>query len=108
MRSSIIRNGGINPSSKYILKIIEELGLQNCRNSRIGLSGVKKGISGGEARRLLFASELLNNPEIIFADEPTTVRNQYTYHVLCIMLSNPRCFIGLGLFNGRKCDKFDA
>lgn len=57
---------------RRVNEIIEELGLQDCRNSRIGFSGVKKGISGGEARRLLFASELLNNPPLIFTDEPTT------------------------------------
>jgi len=49
------------------------LGLHSCRHARIGSRGIKKGISGGEARRLLFACELLSNPQIIFADEPTTV-----------------------------------
>ncbi|KAL3111370.1 hypothetical protein niasHT_019600 [Heterodera trifolii] len=57
---------------RRVNEIIDELGLQECRHARIGFTGVKKGISGGEARRLLFASELLNNPQIIFADEPTT------------------------------------
>uniref|UniRef100_A0A914IBY9 ABC transporter domain-containing protein n=1 Tax=Globodera rostochiensis TaxID=31243 RepID=A0A914IBY9_GLORO len=57
---------------RRVNEIIDELGLQECKHARIGFSGVKKGISGGEARRLLFASELLNNPQIIFADEPTT------------------------------------
>ncbi|KAI1713968.1 ABC-2 type transporter domain-containing protein [Ditylenchus destructor] len=53
-------------------EIITELGLFNCKDSIIGLSGVRKGISGGEARRLVFAGELLNNPAILFCDEPTT------------------------------------
>jgi energy-coupling factor transporter ATP-binding protein EcfA2 len=33
---------------------------------------MKKSISGGEMKRLLFASELLDNPALLFADEPTT------------------------------------
>jgi ABC-type multidrug transport system ATPase subunit len=31
-----------------------------------------KGISGGEKRRLGFASEILTNPSILFCDEPTS------------------------------------
>uniref|UniRef100_A0AC35FAX3 ABC transporter domain-containing protein n=1 Tax=Panagrolaimus sp. PS1159 TaxID=55785 RepID=A0AC35FAX3_9BILA len=55
-----------------IVEVMDELGLTKCRNSIIGLSGVKKGISGGEAKRLMVASVLLDNPSILFLDEPTT------------------------------------
>lgn len=51
---------------------MNDLGLMKCRNTRIGINGVKKGISGGESKRLLFASELLNDPPLLFCDEPTT------------------------------------
>lgn len=30
------------------------------------------GISGGEKRRLAFASEIITNPQILFCDEPTS------------------------------------
>ncbi|CAD5214935.1 unnamed protein product [Bursaphelenchus xylophilus] len=53
-------------------EVLLELGLKDSENSRIGISGIKKGISGGEAKRLAFAGELLANPAILFCDEPTT------------------------------------
>ncbi|CZR14509.1 ABC transporter domain-containing protein [Caenorhabditis elegans] len=53
-------------------EIIEMLRLQNCRDLKIGTPGLVKGISGGEARRLTFACELLSNPSLLFADEPTS------------------------------------
>uniref|UniRef100_A0AC34Q508 ABC transporter domain-containing protein n=1 Tax=Panagrolaimus sp. JU765 TaxID=591449 RepID=A0AC34Q508_9BILA len=53
-------------------ELIDELGLKKCRHSKIGLSGIKKGISGGEIKRLMVASVLLDNPSILFLDEPTT------------------------------------
>ncbi|CAI2348758.1 unnamed protein product [Caenorhabditis sp. 36 PRJEB53466] len=53
-------------------EVIEMLGLAKCRRARIGTPGLVKGISGGEARRLTFACELLSNPSLLFADEPTS------------------------------------
>uniref|UniRef100_A0A8R1DPP1 ABC transporter domain-containing protein n=2 Tax=Caenorhabditis japonica TaxID=281687 RepID=A0A8R1DPP1_CAEJA len=56
-------------------EILDMLGLEKCRNLRIGTPGIsakEKGISGGEARRLTFACELLSNPSLLFADEPTS------------------------------------
>uniref|UniRef100_A0A915DJD5 ABC transporter domain-containing protein n=1 Tax=Ditylenchus dipsaci TaxID=166011 RepID=A0A915DJD5_9BILA len=57
---------------RRVKDIIEDLGLTNCQDSLIGMSGVRKGISGGEARRLLFAEELIHNPALLFCDEPTS------------------------------------
>ncbi|KAK6022418.1 ABC transporter, ATP-binding protein, partial [Ostertagia ostertagi] len=57
---------------KRVNVILAQLGLTKCQNNRIGVAGVRKGISGGEARRLTFACELLSNPGILFCDEPTT------------------------------------
>ncbi|BET03387.1 ATP-Hypothetical protein cassette sub-family G (WHITE) member 2 [Nesidiocoris tenuis] len=55
-----------------IHSLIEELNLSKCQNTRIGIPGKKKGISGGEMKRLAFATGLLNNPPLMFCDEPTS------------------------------------
>ncbi|GFN89962.1 ATP-binding cassette sub-family g member [Plakobranchus ocellatus] len=58
---------------KRVDEVINEMGLTGCASSRIGAaSGTKKGISGGERKRLSFASEALTNPPIFFCDEPTS------------------------------------
>ncbi|XP_048586785.1 protein white isoform X2 [Nematostella vectensis] len=49
-----------------------QLGLVKCADSLIGTPGHKRGISGGEQKRLSFASEILTDPSILFADEPTS------------------------------------
>eukprot|EP00026_Physarum_polycephalum_P000722 Phypoly_transcript_00723.p1 GENE.Phypoly_transcript_00723~~Phypoly_transcript_00723.p1 ORF type:complete len:1358 (+),score=194.06 Phypoly_transcript_00723:83-4156(+) len=51
--------------------VIAELGLRHCRNTRIG-NDEKRGISGGEKRRVSIAMQLLTNPSVLFLDEPTS------------------------------------
>lgn len=57
-----------------IQRLLESLGLKKCEDTLIGLpaSTTKKYISGGERKRLLFATELLANPSILLCDEPTS------------------------------------
>ena len=59
-------------------EVIHELGLTKCQNTVIGNPerGVK-GISGGERKRLAFASEVLTNPSLMFCDEPTSGLDSY-------------------------------
>ncbi|CAD6197142.1 unnamed protein product [Caenorhabditis auriculariae] len=65
-------DGNEEKRNRRVSGVISQLGLVKCQNTRIGQVGVKKGISGGEARRLTFACELLSNPALLFCDEPTT------------------------------------
>lgn len=51
--------------------LIEQLGLSDCCDTKIG-STMKKGISGGERKRTSIGIELITDPSIIFLDEPTT------------------------------------
>ncbi|KJH52207.1 ABC transporter, ATP-binding protein [Dictyocaulus viviparus] len=53
-------------------EVIKDMLLEGPQSSRIGVPGIVKGISGGEMKRLSFATEMLSNPQILFCDEPTT------------------------------------
>ncbi|KAJ1368664.1 hypothetical protein KIN20_029901 [Parelaphostrongylus tenuis] len=68
--------------------ILSKLGLTKCQNTRIGVVGVRKGISGGEARRLAFACEMLSNPALLFCDEPTTGLDSFMAESVVTVLSN--------------------
>lgn len=52
-------------------KVIDELGLKSCADTRIGTEFLR-GISGGERKRTCIAMELVLQPKILFLDEPTT------------------------------------
>ena len=52
-------------------ELIQGLGLTQCANTIIGVPGLRKGISGGERKRLSFASEIMSDPSLLFMDEPT-------------------------------------
>src|SRR5205807_1364578 len=54
-----------------ISKVLNQLELQGARDVLIG-SPEKKGISGGQRKRVNLAMELLTDPLILFLDEPTS------------------------------------
>ncbi|HOD54934.1 MAG TPA: FHA domain-containing protein, partial [Candidatus Cloacimonadota bacterium] len=55
----------------HISKILKDLHLQESQNVLIG-SPEKKGISGGQRKRVNMAQELVTEPSILFLDEPTS------------------------------------
>jgi ATP-binding cassette subfamily G (WHITE) protein 2 len=51
--------------------VMADLGLSHVCNVIVG-TPLKKGISGGERKRLCVGMQLLNRPQLLFLDEPTT------------------------------------
>lgn len=78
-------------------QVIQELGLTKCADSLIGTPGRKKGISGGEMKRLSFASEVLTNPPLMFVDEATSGLDSFmaqnVVHTLKMMVSKGRTIL---------------
>ncbi|CAF1476069.1 unnamed protein product, partial [Didymodactylos carnosus] len=64
----------ISDSDRYtrVQEVIATLDLERCQNTIIGIPGKLKGISGGELKRLTFASVILNDPQLLIIDEPTS------------------------------------
>ena len=50
----------VSPSKKRgrVDEVLKEFNLEICKNVRIGIPGTIKGISGGQKRRLAFATEV--------------------------------------------------
>ena len=76
-------------------EVIQELGLSKCSDTQIGVPGKFKGISGGQMKRLAFASEVLTNPALLFCDEPTSGLDS----VMAASVVEVRGFIKNALFN---------
>ena len=54
-----------------INSLLESFGLQEQANTLIG-TPIRKGLSGGQKRRVSVASQLITSPKILFLDEPTS------------------------------------
>lgn len=52
--------------------VLEALNLSKCANSEIGGMNAKRGVSGGERKRVSIGVELLVNPAMMLLDEPTS------------------------------------
>uniref|UniRef100_A0A8D9A8A2 Protein white n=1 Tax=Cacopsylla melanoneura TaxID=428564 RepID=A0A8D9A8A2_9HEMI len=69
-------------------EVIADLALSKCQNTIIGTPGRIKGISGGEMKRLSFASEVLTNPPVMFCDEPTSGLDSFMAQNVVTVLKN--------------------
>ncbi|KAF7306405.1 Pleiotropic drug resistance proteins (PDR1-15), ABC superfamily [Mycena indigotica] len=71
---------------QIVEQTIEELGLKECADTVVG--GIfRKGISGGERRRLSIGCVLVTMPSVLILDEPTTGLDATTSFVLLQTLS---------------------
>jgi ABC-type multidrug transport system ATPase subunit/ABC-type multidrug transport system permease subunit len=85
----------LKEKEKRVDKIIEELGLKKVAKSFIGYvgedalnSGLRRGLSGGERKRLSIGLQLVSNPSLLFLDEPTTGLDSFTAQSIVQTLSN--------------------
>ncbi|GAB0088557.1 Protein white [Sergentomyia squamirostris] len=69
-------------------EVINELSLTKCQNTVIGIPGRIKGLSGGEKKRLSFASEALMDPPLLLCDEPTSGLDSFIAHNVMQVLKN--------------------
>ena len=68
-------------------EIIDKLEISKAKNTRIG-SPEKKGISGGQRKRVNLAQELITQPSILFLDEPTSGLDPLTDFRIMELLRN--------------------
>jgi ABC-type multidrug transport system ATPase subunit len=63
----------VSRADKQVLisETMKDLGIHNRRNTLIG-SPERRGISGGELKRVSIATELVSQPRVLFLDEPTS------------------------------------
>lgn len=80
---ALLRMGRNVPYSQKVMRVNEvivELSLRKCANTIIGSPGRIKGLSGGERKRLAFASEALTDPHLLLCDEPTSGLDSFMAH----------------------------
>jgi ATP-binding cassette subfamily G (WHITE) protein 2 len=73
--------------SARVQEVTKLMGIAHCEHTIVGNTR-RKGISGGERKRLCVAIELLNHPKLIFLDEPTTGLDSTTAFAVCKALKN--------------------
>ncbi|GMM33066.1 putative ATP-dependent permease [Saccharomycopsis crataegensis] len=70
------RNMPVAAKQLRVLEVLDELRILKIKDRLIG-SGLERGISGGEKRRVAIACELVTSPSILFLDEPTSGLDSY-------------------------------
>ncbi|KAK6979233.1 ATP-binding cassette sub- G member 2 [Biomphalaria glabrata] len=68
-----------------INKVIKELGLEKCADTKVGNDFIR-GVSGGERKRCNIGMELIISPQVLFLDEPTTGLDANTAKTVLLFL----------------------
>ena len=75
--------------AEIVEQTILELGLSDVADVVVGGGeGARKGISGGERRRLSIGCTLVTLPSVLILDEPTSGLDAFTSHLLLLLLSH--------------------
>jgi len=66
----------------FVEDLIRRLGLSKAADSVVG-DKKKRGLSGGEKKRLSIGAELIAEPVLLFTDEPTTGLDSFQAEKVC-------------------------
>lgn len=69
--------GDSEKKARKVNRMIDDLLLRKAENSRVG-SVLRRGVSGGERKRVCIGVEVITNPSVLFLDEPTSGLDSYT------------------------------
>jgi ATP-binding cassette subfamily G (WHITE) protein 2 len=73
--------------SQAVERVIDQLALDTCRHTLIG-SPNRRGISGGQGKRVNIGIALISNPHVLFLDEPTSGLDSYTSNEVMTVVKN--------------------
>ena len=85
-------NSAVSRSDRLVRvdSLIDSFGLEKQSHTIIG-TPVRKGVSGGQKRRVSVASQLITGPNILFLDEPTSgLDSLASYEVISFLKSFAR------------------
>ncbi|OKP11019.1 ABC transporter G family member 1 [Penicillium subrubescens] len=102
--------GSLTEAFRRVDDLINSFGLGSQANTIVG-TPIKKGLSGGQKKRLGVSSRLVTNPKIIFLDEPTSGldsalslevcscikssgRRNNQFDKLCLLSGGKTCYFG--------------
>ncbi|KAL4552298.1 hypothetical protein Ndes2526B_g06517 [Nannochloris sp. 'desiccata'] len=81
------RHQPLSDKKSQVLGLLTQLGLNECKNTVIG-SPTRRGISGGEAKRVNIGLALITSPKVLFIDELTSGLDSFTAHNAVEVVNN--------------------